>query len=109
MEADRKAPVTITSEPVRRAQARRTRGFLRYRDRTCWSLKVAAQCRNLSGTAGIVFTRLKKKVSSWGVFFLPPPQGEGDREAVVGVCLQWQDTPPVSFADSRLRAARSQL
>ena len=31
-----------------------------------------------------------------------PPQGEGDREAVVGVCLQWKDTPPVSFADSPL-------
>ena len=33
---------------------------------------------------------------------LPPPQGEGDREAVVGVCLQWKDTPPVRFADSPL-------
>ena len=71
MEADRKAPVTITSEPVRRAaSARRTRGFLRYRDRTCRSPKVAALSRNLSGTAGIVFTRLKKKVSSWGDFFI---------------------------------------
>ena len=27
---------------------------------------------------------------------LPPPQGEGDREAVEGVYLQWKDTPPVS-------------
>ena len=27
---------------------------------------------------------------------LPPPQGEGDREAVEGVYLQWQDTPPAT-------------
>ena len=33
---------------------------------------------------------------------MPPPQGEGDREAVEGVCFQWTDTPPVSFADSPL-------
>ena len=25
-----------------------------------------------------------------------PPQGEGDREAVEGVYLQWKDTSPVS-------------
>ena len=27
---------------------------------------------------------------------LPPPQGEGDREAVEGVYLRWKDTPPVT-------------
>ena len=27
---------------------------------------------------------------------LPPPLGEGNREAVEGVYLQWKDTPPVS-------------
>ena len=58
----------ITSEPVCRAKARHIR-LPALRDRTCWSLKVAAMGRNLSGTAGIVFTRLKKKRSSWGVFY----------------------------------------